>query len=201
MKTTLRRALPGAVLLAATALATTGCGSSDADPAAAPSPTAPAAVDTPSPTPVAVPRRVGRPTRLVIPAINVDEHLHPIGLKPDGAMQTPEFGEAGWYDRGPRPGAVGPAVVVAHVHGPAGDDVFAELRRLRPGDRVRVDRTDGSATFVVDAVEQVAKEHLPYRRIWTRTDRAVLRLVTCGGIPDPVTRVYPLNTIVYAHLA
>ena len=33
------------------------------------------------------------------------------------------------------------------------------------------------------------------------TDRPVLRLITCGGTPDPVTRMYPDNTIVYARLA
>ncbi len=116
-------------------------------------------------------------------------------------MQTPDFGDAGWYDRGPRPGAPGPAVLVAHVHGPAGDDVFARLKELEPGDRVTVRRTDGRSTFVVESVEQAGKTALPYDRIWNDTDRPVLRLITCGGTPDPVTRMYPDNTIVYARLA
>ena len=163
----------------------------------------PAPVSTQAPPAVTVTheaRPVGKPTQLSIPAISVSERLHGVGLKPDGAMQTPDFGAAGWYDLGPRPGAPGPAVLVAHVHGPAGDDVFARLKELEPGDRVTVKRTDGRSTFVVESVEQVGKTALPYDRIWNDTDRPVLRLITCGGTPDPVTRVYPDNTIVYARL-
>ena len=167
-------------------------------------PPAPTATHAPPPPPPAtVPhmaRGVGKPTRLTIPAIGVNERLHGVGLKPDGAMETPDFGDAGWYDLGPRPGAPGPAVLVAHVHGPAGDDVFARLDDLQPGDRVTVKRTDGRSTFVVEAVEQAAKDALPYQRIWNDTETPVLRLITCGGKPDPVTRMYPDNTIVFARL-
>ena len=146
-------------------------------------------------------RPVGEPTRVTIPAIGVDERLHGVDLKPNGAMETPGFGEAGWFAPGPRPGAPGPAVVVAHVHGPDGDDVFARLHELEAGDRVTVRRTDGSSVFIVDSVERVDKGALPYDRIWNDVDVPVLRLITCGGTPDPVTRMYPDNTIVYAHLA
>jgi len=200
-----------AALLSATACVAlsglTGCGGDEpSTQPPAPAPTTTVATASPSPASVAAPapaapRQVGRPTRLQIPAIRVDEGLHGVGLEPDGAMQTPDFGDVGWYDAGPRPGAAGPAVVVAHVHGPAGDDVFARLHELEPGDRVTVRRTDGSSTFVVDSVERAKKEALPYDRIWADTDDAVLRLITCGGKPDPVTRIYPDNTIVYAHLA
>lgn len=181
-----------------------GC-SADAPsaPAGPPAPTT-AVTTTAEPVVVTVPpqaKPVGLPTRLLIPAIGVREQLHPVGLKADGAMQTPDFGDAGWYDVGPRPGAPGPAVLVAHVHGPGGDDVFARLHELKPGDTVTVRRTDGVATFVVETVERARKEALPYDRIWTDTDQPVLRLITCGGKPDPVTRVYPDNTIVYARLA
>lgn len=156
----------------------------------------------PAPTATVVQRtvQVGPPIRVTIPAIGVNERLHGVGLKPNGAMETPQFGQAGWYDLGPRPGASGPSVIVAHVHGPAGDDVFARLHELKPGDGVTIDRTDGSSTFVVDSVERVKKSSLPYDRIWNDTDVPELRLITCGGEPDPVTRVYPDNTIVYAHL-
>lgn len=177
----------------------TGCGTEPETP-----PPPPAATHAPPPPPMTVnheARPVGKPTRLSIPAIDVSERLHGVGLKADGAMETPDFGDAGWYDLGPRPGAPGPAVLVAHVHGPSGDDVFARLHQLEPGDTVRVKRTDGTSTFVVEAVERAAKDALPYERIWNRTDAPVLRLITCGGKPDPVTRMYPDNTIVYARLA
>jgi sortase (surface protein transpeptidase) len=196
-----------AAILSATAWAAltglTGCGGGEpAGQAPEPAPsTAESTVTTPSPAAAPATRRVGKPKRVVIPAIGVDEDLYGIGLKPDGAMETPDFGDAGWYDLGPRPGAPGPAVIVAHVHGPDGDDVFAELHELEPGDRVTVRDTSGSSTFVVDSVERAKKESLPYKRIWTDTKQAVLRLITCGGKPDPVTRMYPDNTIVYAHLA
>jgi len=203
MNRTLRTGVLAAVLGGALTASIAVAGTPEPVPVSEPSPVvaAPLVVpQSPTPSPKA-PRWVGAPTRVVIPAIGVDEGLYGVGLKPDGAMATPDFGDVGWYDLGPRPGAAGPAVIVAHVHGPAGDDVFARLHELRPGDRIAVRRTDGAAVFVVDSVEQAPKEALPTDRIWNETDRAVLRLITCGGEPDPVTRMYPDNTIVYAHLA
>lgn len=201
--------LRAGILSAAAWAATVGLVGSDVATAPAPEPLAAlASTEVVSGPPAFLPGtslapyagHVGRPTRVVIAAIGVSEPLYGVGLKPDGAMQTPDFGDAGWYDRGPRPGAPGPAVLVAHVHGPAGDDVFARLHELEPGDLVTVRRTDGSSTFVVDAVEQTPKEALPHDRIWAATGSPALRLITCGGVPDPVTRMYPDNTVVYAHL-
>lgn len=153
-----------------------------------------------APAITAAPVEVGVPTRVEIPAIEVDEALSGVGLNPDGSMQTPDFGDAGWYDLGPRPGASGPAVVLAHVDSKGGPDVFYRLRDLKAGDRVTVHRTDGSSTFVVDSLEQVKKEALPYERIWADTDEPVLRLITCGGSFDHSTGNYRDNIIVYAHL-
>jgi hypothetical protein len=203
MLKSLRGAAAVATLFAALA-GLTGCGGNPPAPTAAAPPATTITAATPVPavvTATPAPRHVGRPTRVLIPAIGVSENLYGVGLKSDGAMATPDFGDAGWYDLGPRPGARGPAVVVAHVHGPDGDDVFARLHELRPGDLVTVRRTDGESTFVVDSVERASKSELPYDRIWNKTDQAVLRLITCGGKPDPATRMYPDNTIVFAHLA
>jgi LPXTG-site transpeptidase (sortase) family protein len=201
MNRTIRAALTSAaVAVALSGLAGCGGGGHDTVPPATPAAATPAPVRVTAPA-APTTHRVGRPTRLVIPALRVDEALHGVGLESDGAMETPDFGDAGWYDEGPRPGSPGPAVIVAHVHGPAGDDVFAGLDELESGDRVTVRDTRGVSTFVVDSVERARKEALPYDRIWADTDQPVLRLITCGGTPDPVTRMYPDNTIVYAHLA
>lgn len=156
----------------------------------------PAAAPVPADTAV-LPSGDSRPTRVVIPAIAVDDGLQPVGLLSDGAMETPPFGKVGWYDEGPPPGAVGAAVIVAHVHGPQGDDVFARLHELRRHDRFRVDTTDGSVEFEVDDLVQVAKEDLPYDRMWPDTHRRLVSLITCGG--KRTAAGYPLNTIVFAH--
>lgn len=184
------------VLIAAAGLTlVTGCSGEPAARQDTPTRPVTAAASAPGPAP----KHVGKPVRVLIPTIGVNEALYGVGLKADGAMQTPDFGDAGWYDLGPRPGARGPAVIVAHVHGPDGNDVFADLADLQPGDRVTVRRTDGASVFIVDSIERSKKDALPTERIWNDTDQAVLRLITCGGEPDPVTRMYPDNTVVYAH--
>ena len=146
------------------------------------------------------PTPVGDPLAVHIAAIDVDVPLGAVGLKPDGAMQTPGTGEAAWYSLGPRPGEPCGAVLVAHVAGRNGPDVFWRLGELRPGDVVTVDHTAGTSTFVVDRVTQTAKEALPVDDIWVDTRQPLLRLITCGGTVDPTTGRYRDNTVVYAHL-
>jgi LPXTG-site transpeptidase (sortase) family protein len=145
------------------------------------------------------PAALGAPERITIPAIGVDAPVVPVGLEPGGAMRTPEFGHAGWYDRGPKPGEPGPAVVVAHVdskeHGP---DVFHRLRELHRGDQVTVHYPGTARTFAVTGKEQIAKARLPADRIWNGAGTPVLRLITCGGPFDRKAGSYLDNVIVYA---
>ena len=144
-------------------------------------------------------QRVAKPLRVMIPAIDVDARIRPVGLNLDGSMEVPDFGVAGWYTKGPRPGAPGPAVIVAHVDSFEGPDVFFRLRELRRGQRIHVVRRDGStAVFRVARRENTPKDRLPADRIWNDTRRPVLRLVTCGGEFDYETRHYTENVIVYA---
>jgi sortase (surface protein transpeptidase) len=141
----------------------------------------------------------GEPLRVTVPAIGVDAPLTPVALLPDGAMETPEFGHAGWYSPGPKPGEPGPSVVVAHVDSKAnGPDVFFRLRELAPGDHVTVHYENTATTFVVTGGEQAAKTALPTDRIWNGATAPVLRLITCGGPFDRAAGSYLDNVIVYA---
>ncbi|MBW3604825.1 MAG: class F sortase [Actinobacteria bacterium] len=142
------------------------------------------------------------PARVVIPSIDVDADVAGVGLNADQSMEVPDFGEAGWYTPGPRPGAVGPAVIAAHVDSVDGPDVFYRLKELNAGDEIIVEHADGaSSTFVVQRSEQQRKEDLPVERIWNTTDQAVLRLITCGGDFNAQRRSYGSNVIVYATAA
>jgi hypothetical protein len=185
-----------------------GCGTQPEVAATAPTPTAAPAAPAPPPPPEpepepepeepapAVPE--GEPVRVVIPAIDVDADLVGIGLLPDGAMDVPDFGLAGWYTEGPPPGHPGPAAIAAHVDSRAGPDVFYRLRELDPGDEVLVRYDSGDeASFVVEAREQAPKDELPGERIWPVTNDPLLTLITCGGDFDRGVRSYRDNIIVY----
>jgi len=142
---------------------------------------------------------IGVPARVIVPSVDIDARIVGVGLKEDGAMETPDFGLAGWYRLGPRPGESGPAVIVAHVDSVAGPDVFNRLDELTAGDEIVVeDAVGGRARFVVRDSETIPKSELPVERIWSDEDDPVLRLITCGGEFDRVVRSYESNVIVYA---
>jgi LPXTG-site transpeptidase (sortase) family protein len=160
-------------------------------PAVAPEPT-------PEPEPEAAPDPAGEPVRVRVPAIDVDADLVELGLEPDGAMEVPDFGLAGWYAEGPKPGHRGPAAIAAHVDSRAGPDVFFRLQELEEGDEVHVGYDSGDeVTFVVTASERVPKDDLPADRIWPVTSDRLLTLITCGGEFDREIRHYRDNIIVY----
>ena len=144
---------------------------------------------------------IPHPARIVIPTIDVDAPIVHVGLLESGDMEVPKFGLAGWYSLGPQPGAAGPAVIVAHVDSASGPDVFYRLKELEPGDEVLVYNEDGDvAAFVVDSREQQLKTALPTDRIWNDTWEPVIRLITCGGEFDRISRHYLSNVIVSGHL-
>lgn len=111
------------------------------------------------------------------------------------------FGLAAWYEKGPRPGHLDPAVITAHVDSWLGPDVFFDLKQLVPGDLVVVTYDSGDVvTFTVDSSEQLPKVALPVASIWPTTNDPLLTLITCGGRFDRSARRYIDNVMVYATL-
>jgi len=142
------------------------------------------------------------PVRIDIPAAKVAASVVPVGILPAGDMEMPDFGSAGWYRLGPRPGERGPAVIAAHFDSLDGPDVFYGLNRLKAGDSIFVSDTLGRRVeFIVADSTTVAKDQLPIERIWGPTDSAALTLITCGGSFDRRTRHYKSNVVVFARLA
>jgi hypothetical protein len=145
------------------------------------------------------------PVSIVIPAISVTSGLVDLGLNPDGTVEVPPLAQnsaAGWYHGSPTPGELGPSLILGHVdsaeYGPA---VFFRLGDLRPGDQVSVTRADGSvADFTVDRVATYPKDAFPTLEVYGNTDRAELRLVTCGGEFDPRSHNYLDNIVAFASL-
>jgi Sortase domain len=141
------------------------------------------------------------PVAVSIPSIGVQSKLVDLGLKSDGTMEVPQDpAEAGWFTRGPTPGALGPAVIAGHVtwNGPA---VFRRLSSMRHGDQVIVTREDGrAAVFTVTRVDRFSKSRFPTRAVYGQIDHAGLRLITCGGTYNAAGRTYLDNVVVFARL-
>jgi Sortase domain len=152
-----------------------------------------------SSSPTAAPSRVGIPTQIDIPAIGVHARIVPLGLHLDGTIQVPgRFDEAGWYQGGPRPGDLGPSVILGHLDSLDGPAVFLRLRDLTPGQIVSVSSGSDAHRFRVDAVATFGKDRFPTSLVYGPVPGAALRLVTCGGSFDDVKHSYRANVVVFA---
>lgn len=146
------------------------------------------------------------PTQLSIPAIGVSSDLLQLGLNPDGTVEVPPLekdSRAGWYSDSPTPGQLGPSIILGHVDSAQyGPGVFFQLGALRPGDEVSITRADSEvAVFRVDGVASYPKDMFPTLEVYSNTDHAALRLITCGGKFDLITHNYEDNIVAYASLA
>lgn len=151
---------------------------------------------------VKVPNLDRSPKRLIIPAIGVDAKVESRGLDSHRNMDTPaDFHDVAWYNRGPKPGEPGNALINGHVNWWTGDAVFTHLSRLRAGDEIRVVRGDGislvfkvTGTQTVDANARVAS-------LFAASDRPTLTLITCTGIWNPLTQSDTQRLLVSATIA
>ena len=152
--------------------------------------------------PAAAPLPASPPVAVAIPALGVTADVVRLGLQEDGSMEVPAGAElAGWYEQGPTPGEIGPAVLAAHVDWADEPGVFQDVAALEPGDDVLVTRADGTtADFRVARVVSYPKTRFPTDAVYGDLDRPGLRLITCGGEFDEASGDYADNVVVFAEL-
>lgn len=158
-------------------------------------PTTTTGTTTPAPPPITA------PVRLRIPAIDVDASIVPVALAPDGQMEVPPATDVGWYRLGPAPGAVGSAVLAAHVDLAGQRGAFFDLRSVPVGAEVLVEGDGRTQRYVVSFREQEAKDTVQLDRYFTTEGPTRLTLITCGGAFDRSARHYDDNIIITALLA
>lgn len=143
------------------------------------------------------------PTRLQVPDVTIDTQLIKLGKNSDGSLATPDrYDIAGWYEFAPTPGEIGPAIIVGHVDNYLGPAVFFNLKDLQPGQPIFVTREDKQVVeFRVDSVELFDQQNFPTDAVYGNIDYPGLRLITCGGVFNPLTGHYSHNTVVYARKA
>lgn len=143
------------------------------------------------------------PIRLRIPSADIDTTFEgALELNKDQTVMVPEsYEEVGWYKFGPKPGELGPAVILGHVDSFEGPAVFYSLGQTKVGDVVYIDREDGTtALFEVIEVGRYPQSNFPTEKVYSDLDYAGLRVITCTGVYDHGTLRYSHNLIVYAKL-
>lgn len=146
------------------------------------------------------------PVRLKIPALDLVSDLSQVAKNDDGTVEVPtgeNYDKAAWYKYSPSPGERGSSVILGHVDSvDTGPSVFYNLTKLKPNDKIMVERADKStAIFNVDRMEQYPKETFPTQEVYGDTSgRSTLKLITCGGEFNDSRGEYDDNIIVFASL-
>ena len=144
------------------------------------------------------------PSRLKIPAINVDANVLHLGLTSSGAMDAPKGpSDVSWYDLGVRPGEIGSAVMAGH-YGAWKDgsvSVFENLTKLQKGDKVSIINEDGSAEVFVVRETKIFLSTDNSQTVFLSTDgKSHLNLITCEGIWNKSDKSYSNRYVVFADL-
>ncbi|MFI0905862.1 class F sortase [Streptomyces sioyaensis] len=139
------------------------------------------------------------PVSLDIPDAKVKANqMLPLGLDSSGQLQVPPASQGnvpGYYTKSVTPGEAGPAIMVAHYDTDKGPALMKNAADIKIGSAIKVGRKDGTtATFKVRQIQQVGKDGFPTQKVYGKTDRPELRLITCGG---PIVKGHRADNIIF----
>jgi sortase (surface protein transpeptidase) len=154
-------------------------------------------------TPPSLAPVVEAPLYLRIPALGVDASVEWVSVDNEGRMDVPtNYDDVAWYERGPRPGMPGNAVIAGHLDSASGPAVFYRLENLQPGDEVFVTTYSGDELrFVVVRTEAFDANDAPLERIFGSGFAPHLNLITCEGNFSRSSGQYDQRLVVFTVLA
>lgn len=141
------------------------------------------------------------PRFLIIPRIGVRAAVENLTYRRPADLLAPyKWADTAWFDRGPRPGDIGRALIFGHVDSTCCPAVFWYLHDLHKGDTVQVAYPGKTLTFRVMWQGTYANDHLPTKFLFAHTGERGLSLVTCAGYFHRDGTGYDHKLIVYARL-
>jgi len=143
------------------------------------------------------------PARIRIPALEIDTKVQHVTVNSTGNMASPSnFTDVGWYKPGTVPGQRGSAVIAGHLdNGLSLPGVFKHLDQVKVGDDIYI-VTEGGRELHFRVEETVAYPYkeVPLERLFNRSDKPRLNLVTCVGDWVKAEKTYDQRLVVYAVL-
>ncbi len=144
-----------------------------------------------------------QPRYLSIPKLSVHARVRRLGTTAQNELQAPvNVHDAGWYEESAKPGDAGGAILIdGHVHGPTQKGVFYDLKSIRPGDKIQIERGDGKqSSFRVVKLQAYKANQADMAAALTPIvpGKLGLNLITCAGQLDTSTNEYQERLIVFA---
>jgi sortase (surface protein transpeptidase) len=137
-----------------------------------------------------------------IPRLKVDRDLVGLHVQADRSLTVPKsFDDIGWWSAGPHPGGPGATLFAGHVSSVAGPGVFFDLKSMKVGDLVSVDRVDQTtAVFRVVGLASYPRSNFPDDIVYRVTGKPSIHLVTCDGAFSTAIGHHLDNLVVFADL-
>lgn len=142
------------------------------------------------------------PRYIFIPKISVRAMVKPVGVNEANQIESPRnVFDTGWYTGSAKPGQPGAMVVDGHVSSWETHGVFYELKELKSGDTITVERGDGtvltykvakSQTYDADKVDMAAA------LAPVNPDKPGLNLISCTGKVVKGTNDFDKRIVVFA---
>jgi sortase (surface protein transpeptidase) len=145
------------------------------------------------------------PKYIDIPAIAMPQsRVIQLGLKRSGEIATPSnIFDTGWYSSSAKPGQAGAMFIFGHVSGPKVPGVFANLKKLKSGELIKVTRSDDKVyTYRVISQKVYPYNHVDMRAVLAPVNprQPGLNLMTCTGKVIAGTHNYNQRLIVFTSL-
>ncbi len=144
------------------------------------------------------------PHSISIDKIGVSSRIKALGTKQNNELKAPtNIYDTGWYINSAKPGENGAMLLDGHVHGLTKPGVFYNLKKLRTGDEVTVQRGDGeNFRYRVVSTQSYERDKLDMVAATTSIDsaRPGLNIITCDGQLDKANNTYKNRLLVRAVL-
>lgn len=142
------------------------------------------------------------PRFIYIDKLHVQARILKLGIGSDGALQTPRSSyDTGWYTESAEPGGNGAMLVDGHALGPTKPGVFFDLKKLAPGDAIRIERGDGKTfTYIVNKVDIISAKDVPMDKLLVPIvpGKKGLNLISCTGTYNARSETFNNRAVVYA---
>lgn len=143
------------------------------------------------------------PRIISVPKLGIQARVLKLGIDKKGAVAAPvSIHDAGWYDGSSKPGQPGAMLIDGHVHGPTQPGVFANLKNIKPGDEIAIERGDGknftykvvkTKAYPADSMDMMGAALTP-----VTPGKPGLNLITCTGELDASGNHYKDRLVVFA---